>query len=344
MADRKRFEFGAKDCSDHIAYVHAYDGWREAKVQGNAMDFCWDNYLSPQTLEGMYSLRKQFKDLVREAGFMNGDNFVNHDPTSSDLLGGVICSGLFPRVAAVLPPKNNAVHFKTVEDGEVLLNQNSVLSKLKTIPHPWLVFHEKVKTGIVILRDSTGISDTMLLLFGGPLRCGTKPGHLVMGEKLEFFMSTNLANTILELRRELDSLLERKMEDPKLDIYEDSKHLLDAVTNLVNGDANTGTFDFVGAVTQQEKSKEAKKFSENKSDQNVLSLLHNLLQRSGQELPSYKVKGPKKDMFQARVKCNGQYFIGKPALSKKQAERNAATEALVWLSNEMQGKRSVRGA
>ncbi|KAI5065119.1 hypothetical protein GOP47_0019814 [Adiantum capillus-veneris] len=339
MADRKRFEFGARDCSDHIAYVHAYDGWREAKVQGNAMDFCWDNYLSAQALEAMHSLRRQFKDLIRDAGFLNGDVFVNHDRTSSELLGGVICSGLFPRVAAVLPPKNNVVHFKTVEDGEVLLNQNSVLSKLRAIPHPWIVFHEKVKTGIVILRDSTGISDTMLLLFGGRLSCGTKPGQIIMGDNLEFFMSTNLANTILQLRTELDHLLQRKMQDPKLDIYEDSRHLLDAVTTLVNGDESLGKFESVGAVTQPEKAKEPKKVLEDKGEQNVLSLLHNLLQRTGQELPSYKVKGPKKDMFQARVKCNGQYFLGKPASSKRQAERNAAAEALEWLNKEMQEKR-----
>lgn len=102
MADRKRFEFGARDCSDHIAYVHAYSGWRDAKVQGVGMDYCWDNFLSPQTLEAMHSLRRQFKELIRDSGFLNEDVYTSETYTPSLLLGGVICSGLFPRVAAVL--------------------------------------------------------------------------------------------------------------------------------------------------------------------------------------------------------------------------------------------------
>lgn len=343
MADRKRFEFGARDCSDHIAYVHAYSGWRDAKVQGVGMDYCWDNFLSPQTLEAMHSLRRQFKELIRDSGFLNEDVYTSETYTPSLLLGGVICSGLFPRVAAVLPPKNNVLHFKTVEDGEVLLNQNSVLSKLRSIAHPWLVFNEKVKTGIVILRDSTAISDTMLLLFGGKLNPGFKPGHLVMGDGLEFFMSPSLTKTTLQLREELDHILQRKMQNPQLDIYEDSKHLINAVTTMITGDENLGSFDIVGTRTALDKPKEAKKkVVQDPGSQNVLAVLNNLLQRSGQALPRYNVKGPKKDMFQARVKCKGQYFIGKPATTKRQAERNAATEALEWLNQEMQVMRSAR--
>lgn len=40
------------------------------------------------------------------------------------------------------------------------------------IPYPWLVFNEKVKVNAVFLRDSTGVSDSMLLLFGGNISRG----------------------------------------------------------------------------------------------------------------------------------------------------------------------------
>lgn len=40
------------------------------------------------------------------------------------------------------------------------------------IPYPWLVFNEKVKVNSVFLRDSTGISDSVLLLFGGNISRG----------------------------------------------------------------------------------------------------------------------------------------------------------------------------
>lgn len=50
--------------------------------------------------------------------------------------------------------------------------QNSVNARYQTIPYPWLVFGEKVKVNTVFIRDSTGISDSILILFGGTLSRG----------------------------------------------------------------------------------------------------------------------------------------------------------------------------
>lgn len=50
--------------------------------------------------------------------------------------------------------------------------QNSVNAGVPKIPYPWLVFNEKVKVNSVFLRDSTGVSDSVLLLFGGNLSRG----------------------------------------------------------------------------------------------------------------------------------------------------------------------------
>lgn len=49
------------------------------------------------------------------------------------------------------------------------LLQNSVNARYQTIPYPWLVFGEKVKVNTVFIRDSTGVSDSILILFGGSL-------------------------------------------------------------------------------------------------------------------------------------------------------------------------------
>lgn len=40
------------------------------------------------------------------------------------------------------------------------------------IPYPWLVFNEKVKVNSVFLRDSTAVSDSVVLLFGGNISRG----------------------------------------------------------------------------------------------------------------------------------------------------------------------------
>jgi hypothetical protein len=50
--------------------------------------------------------------------------------------------------------------------------QSSVNGKETKIPFPWLVFNEKVKVNSVFLRDSTAISDSILLLFGGNIKQG----------------------------------------------------------------------------------------------------------------------------------------------------------------------------
>lgn len=50
--------------------------------------------------------------------------------------------------------------------------QNSVNARYQTIPYPWLVFGEKVKVNAVFIRDSTGVSDSILILFGGALSNG----------------------------------------------------------------------------------------------------------------------------------------------------------------------------
>lgn len=40
------------------------------------------------------------------------------------------------------------------------------------IRFPWLVFNEKVKVNSVFIRDSTGVSDSVVLLFGGNVSNG----------------------------------------------------------------------------------------------------------------------------------------------------------------------------
>lgn len=50
--------------------------------------------------------------------------------------------------------------------------QNSVNARESTIPYPWLVFNEKIKVNTVFLRDSTAVSDSVLLLFGGSISKG----------------------------------------------------------------------------------------------------------------------------------------------------------------------------
>ena len=71
---------------------------------------------------------------------------------------------------------------KTMDDGQVMLYASSINSHEQQIPYPWLVFSEKVKVNMVYIRDSTGISYSILLLFGGALSHGRIDGQLKMLE------------------------------------------------------------------------------------------------------------------------------------------------------------------
>ena len=61
----------------------------------------------------------------------------------------------------------------------MVLLQNSVNARYQTIPYPWLVFGEKVKVNTIFIRDSTGVSDSILMLFGGTLVRGVQVNSFV---------------------------------------------------------------------------------------------------------------------------------------------------------------------
>lgn len=58
-------------CSDHIALLKAFEGWKEAKRNGKERAFCWENFLSPVTLQMMEDMRMQFLDLLSGIGFVD---------------------------------------------------------------------------------------------------------------------------------------------------------------------------------------------------------------------------------------------------------------------------------
>ncbi|KAH6761196.1 RNA helicase family protein, partial [Perilla frutescens var. frutescens] len=164
--------FSAKDYSDHMALVRAYEGWKDAEREGSAYEYCWRNFLSLQTLQASHSLRKQFTYILEDAGFLEAGGGINNRLShNQSLVRAVICSGFIPVIASVVP-RETSLSFKTMDDGPVFLYANSVNGRYQTIQYPWLVFGEKVKVNTVFIRDSTGVSDSILILFGGKLECG----------------------------------------------------------------------------------------------------------------------------------------------------------------------------
>ncbi|KAJ1394208.1 P-loop containing nucleoside triphosphate hydrolase [Sesbania bispinosa] len=331
LAESAKSQFAARDYSDHLALVRAYDGWRDAEAQQAGYEYCWRNFLSSQTLRAIDSLRKQFFYLLKDIGLVdNNSETYNTWSHEQQLVRAVICAGLFPGISSVVN-KEKSIALKTMEDGQVLLYANSVNACVPKIPYPWLVFNEKVKVNTVFLRDSTGISDSMLLLFGGNISRGGLDGHLKMlGGYLEFFMKPELAKTYLSLKGELDELMQKKLLDPTFDTQSHNE-LLSAVRLLVSEDHCDGRFVFGRQVLPQLKKATNSKKGVGAEGDNSKNQLQTFLNRAGHESPSYKTTQLKNNQFRSTVIFNGLNFVGQPCSSKKVAEKSAAAEAIMWL-------------
>ncbi|MFS8012205.1 putative RNA helicase [Helianthus anomalus] len=110
----------------------------------------------------------------------------------------------------------------------------SVQSFCNPLPS-YLVYSEKVKTSSVYIRDSTDISDYALLMFGGNL-IPSKNGDGI--EMLDGYLQFSASKSVLELikimRGEVDTSLERKIEDPKLDVNVEGKGVVAALVKLLH--------------------------------------------------------------------------------------------------------------
>ncbi|CAM9250154.1 unnamed protein product, partial [Laminaria digitata] len=130
IADEARRTF-ALALSDHLTLLKAFDGWRLARGCGSRAEreYIRDHFLSRQTLVMVEEMRKQFRGLLRDIGFIesegsgggggygrnsnnNNNNNRGGDGTgagvvehSSNINGGniqlikaVVCAGLYPNV------------------------------------------------------------------------------------------------------------------------------------------------------------------------------------------------------------------------------------------------------
>ncbi|KAL8056715.1 hypothetical protein ABFX02_04G137100 [Erythranthe guttata] len=338
LAESAKAQFSGREFSDHVALYRAFEGWREAERKQSGYEYCWRNFLSTQTLRAIDSLKKQFLYLLKDIGLVETVDNCNKWSHDEHLIRALICAGLFPGICSVVN-KERSISLKTMEDGPVLLHSNSVNAQEAKIRFPWLVFNEKVKVNSVFLRDSTGVSDSVVLLFGGHISRGGIDGHMKMlGGYLEFFMKPELAATYLSLKSELDELLQKKLLNPKMNIEECHDELLTAVRLLVSEDQCEGRFVYGRQIPtpSRKPEKDIQSGIRKGGNDNAKSLLQTLLGRAGHEPPSYKTKPLKNNKFRSTVTFNGLDFAGGPWGSKKDAEKDAAAEALRWLTGDNQ--------
>ncbi|CAH9139861.1 unnamed protein product [Cuscuta epithymum] len=343
LAEAAKAQF-SRDHSDHLAIVRAYEGWRDAEKDHAGYEYCWKNFLSAQSMRVIDSLRKEFYSLLKDTGLVDSNPTIyNAWSYDQSLVRAVVCYGLYPGICSVVH-NDKSFSLKTMEDGQVFLYSNSVNARDTKIPFPWLAFNEKIKVNAVFLRDSTAISDSVLLLFGGSISKGDSDGHLKMlGGYLEFFMSSSTAEMFQSLRKELDELIQIKLLHPKMGVHT-YHELLSAIRLILSGDQCSGKFVFNRQMMTQQPSNPSSTATPSQPSKsrtesgpggdNPKSQLQTVLIRAGIAAPVYETKQLSNTQYRSTVEFNGTQIVGRPCNNKKQAEKDAAAEALEWLLGE----------
>ncbi|NWW10729.1 DHX36 helicase, partial [Oreocharis arfaki] len=259
VADARRRELSNNSKSDHLTVVNAFTGWEEARRCGfrTEKDYCWEYFLSSSTMQMLHSMKGQFAEHLLAAGFVNSRN--PKDPKSNTnsgnekLLKAVICAGLYPKVAKIRPSfskKRKMVKVSTKTDGSVNIHPKSVNVEETEFHYNWLVYHLKMRTSSIYLYDCTEVSPYCLLFFGGDISIQKDKDQdtIAVDEWIVFQSPARIAHLVKNLRKELDDLLQEKIENPHPVDWNAVKSrdtaVLTAIIDLITTQENEGVRNY----------------------------------------------------------------------------------------------------
>jgi len=196
---------------------------------------------------------------------------------NAGLLKALLCAALYPQIMMVEYPKSakagkvakvGSLKFKIREEGhdaptEVALHPSSINSKCVRFESNYLVYHERVKTTRLYVRDCTPVSPYALMLFGGalaaeggphshppPLPPSAKGGKgskarqkqqqadaaecvLSVDGWIKFSTPRSIQTLLLAVRESLDELLKKKIEQPEINLG-GHEEVINAVVQLIS--------------------------------------------------------------------------------------------------------------
>eukprot|EP00850_Spirogloea_muscicola_P015416 SM000117S25536 [mRNA] locus=s117:306081:317487:- [translate_table: standard] len=236
--------------SDHLAMAACYHHWADLLQKAGpraAREYCRSSFLSYQTLEMLRDLRRQFANLLADIGFLKvpqqassrsadwADDLSkpwNTHAASPSIIKAVLVAGLHPNVTAMSDEGGRP----RWSDGqvEVSIHPSSVNHRAAEFQRPFLVFHEKIRTTRVYIRDCTCVSPYPLLLFGGPVSVNYLAGEVVVDSWLQLRAPAQTGVLFKELRKCLDSLFSRHVDQPQaMDAGEADGQLIRIIAKLL---------------------------------------------------------------------------------------------------------------
>jgi len=101
----------------------------------------------------------------------------------------------------------------------------------------WLVYHERVQSSSVFIRDATPVTPYQLLLFGGAIGVHVASGTVALdGGWASFTAPPKVAVLFREIRASLDRVLLDKVASPNRPIAELGETVVRAILQLLDSE------------------------------------------------------------------------------------------------------------
>ncbi|XP_069026019.1 ATP-dependent RNA helicase DHX29 [Embiotoca jacksoni] len=216
--------------SDHLTIYNAYMGWKNSQSEGQRteMSYCHKHFLNRTALITIEDVKHELMRMMEQAGFWSSRSSSRSKQPGAPLskqqmsvLNAVLTAGLYDSVARVLCTPSVDVLERvacTVEtpQGRAQVHPSSVNRNLQT--HGWLLYQEKVKYTKIYLRDTTLISPFPMLLFGGDIDIQHRERLISLDGWIHFQAPVRIGVIFKHLRKLMDSLLEKKLENPRMSL------------------------------------------------------------------------------------------------------------------------------
>uniref|UniRef100_A0AAQ5Z5C9 RNA helicase n=1 Tax=Amphiprion ocellaris TaxID=80972 RepID=A0AAQ5Z5C9_AMPOC len=218
--------------SDHLTIYNAYLGWKNSQTEGQRteMSYCRKHFLNRTALITIEDVKRELMKMMEQVGFWSSrssSSSRSKQQTSSlskqqiSILNAVLTAGLYDSVGRVLCTPSVDVLERvacTVEtpQGKAQVHPSSVNRNLQT--HGWLLYQEKVKYTKIYLRDTTLISPFPMLLFGGDIDIQHRERLITLDGWIHFQAPVRIGVIFKHLRKLMDSLLEKKLENPQMNL------------------------------------------------------------------------------------------------------------------------------
>jgi hypothetical protein len=119
------------------------------------------------------------------------------------------------------------------------VHPSSVNHGAKKFSARWMVYHERVQTTSVFVRDCSTVTPYQLLLFGGKVEVQHAQGTLSLDRWATFKAPPRVGVLLKEIRARLDKVLRDKIENSHEDVQATGGPLVEAILQLLNTEPMT---------------------------------------------------------------------------------------------------------